>query len=84
MYKYIACGGNYPFVTVVHASGFSNLLVQPFATKTEELLNAVVTQWTLETKQQVSSPLAVSPSAKEHKSLAYVFGDWKQWDKDET
>ena len=64
--------------------GFSNLLVKPFATKTEELLNAVVTQWTLETKQQISSPLAVSPSAKEHKSLAYVFGDWKQWDKDET
>ena len=84
MYKYIACGETYPFVTIVHASGFSNLLVQPFATKTDELMNAVVTLWTLETKEKVSSRLAISSSVKEHKSLAYVFGDWKQWDKDET
>lgn len=80
----MACGDNYPRVTVVQANGFSDLHAQPFATKSDELMNAIVTQWTLEKKEKFNNQFSSMPSFKEHNSLSYVFGDFKQWDQDET
>jgi hypothetical protein len=79
----LACGDDFPSLTFVHAYAFSDLLAQPFATKTEELLNAVIISLRLERKEAISSALSVS-SPKSHESLAYVFGDFQQVNGDET
>ncbi|KAK4007450.1 hypothetical protein OUZ56_012607 [Daphnia magna] len=43
MVKYVACVESISKLTVVNIYGFSDLMVQPFAAKTEELLNSVIT-----------------------------------------
>jgi hypothetical protein len=58
-------------------------MVQPFATKTEELLNSVIVSLRLESKESISSPLSVS-SPKSHESLSYVFDDFQQVNGDGT
>ena len=78
----MACGESLSKLTIVYAGGYSDLLAQPFATKTNELVNAVITKWTLEKKQSIGSPLAAPAYPKEHKSLAYVFGDFNQLSQD--
>ena len=84
MFKYIACGESFPFLTVVHASGFSDLLAKPFATETEDLVNSIIINWSLEKKESVSSRFATPSSPKEYNTLAYTFGEFKQFDQDET
>jgi hypothetical protein len=82
----LACGDDFPSLTFVHAYAFSDLLAQPFATKTngnEHLLNSVIISLRLERKEAISSALSVS-SAKSYESLAYVFGDFQQLNGDET
>ena len=82
--KYVACGDSLSKLTIVHAGGYSDLLAQPFATKTDELVNVVITKLTLETKESIGSPIAVPEASVEHKSLAYVFGDFAQLNEDGT
>lgn len=84
VYKYIACGESFPKLTFVHASGFSDLEVQPFATETNELTNSVIIDWSLEKMESVSSRFASPSSPKEHKTLSYVFGDFHQVNHDGT
>ena len=57
-------------------------MAQPFATKTDELVNAVITEWKLEKKESTGSRLAAPAHPKEHKSLSYVFGDFHQLSQD--
>ena len=71
-------------LTIVYAGGYSDLMAQPFATKTDELVNAVITKWTLEKKESIGSRLAAPATAKEQKSLAYVFGDFAKLNQDGT
>ncbi len=78
MTKYVACGESLSKLTIVYAGGYSDLMAQPFATKTDELVNAVITKWTLEKKESIGSRLAAPAYPKEHKSLSYVFGDFNQ------
>ena len=68
----MACGENYPNVIVVHASGFTDLVAQPFATRTDELVNSVVVTWSIEKEEPISSRLILPSSVQEHKSLAYA------------
>ncbi|XP_057375632.1 vitellogenin-2-like [Daphnia carinata] len=84
IYKYVACGESFPKLTYVHASGFSDLAIQPFATETKELTNSVIIDWSLEKMESVSSRFASPSSPKEHKSLSYVFGDFHQVNHDGT
>lgn len=83
VYKYVACG-DLPMLTVVQASGFSDLVAQPFAIKSEELVNFVVTHWSLQKKEHVSSRLSLSSTPKEHKSLSYIHEDFNQMSQDGT
>ena len=53
MFKYIACGESVDKLIVVHASGFSDLLATPFATKSGPLANSVIIDWALEQKEQL-------------------------------
>lgn len=76
--KYLACGESLSKLTIVYVGGYSDLMAQPFATKTNELVNAVVTKWTLQKKESIRSRLPTPAYPKEHNSLAYVFGDLNQ------
>ena len=69
-------------LTIIHVGGFSDMLAQPFAVKTDELVNSVTVSWSLEKKQSISYRLAVPPYPKAHQSLSYVFGDFNQLNKD--
>ncbi|XP_046638923.1 vitellogenin-like [Daphnia pulicaria] len=80
--KYVACGESLSKLTIVYAGGYSDLMAQPFATKTDELVNAVITKLTLEKKESIGSHLAAPAYPKEHKSLNYVFGDFNQLSQD--
>ena len=80
--KYVACGEWLSKLTIVYAGGYSDLMAQPFATKTDELVNAVITEWKLEKKESIGSRLATQAHPKEHKSLSYVFGDFNQLSQD--
>ena len=80
--KYVACGESFSKLTIVYAGGYSDLMAQPFATKTDELVNAVITKWTLEKKESIGSRLATPAYPKQHKSLNYVFGDFNQLNQD--
>ena len=82
--KYVACGESLSKLTIVYAGGYSDLIAQPFATKTDELVNAVITKLTLENKESIGSPIAAPEAFKEHKSLTYVFGDFAQLNQDGT
>lgn len=73
----MVCGESLSKLTVVQANTFSDLVAQPFAVKTEELVNSAVTNLALEKVEKISYPYSVS-SAKEHKSLSYVFDDFEQ------
>lgn len=84
MTKYVACGESLSKLTVVYAGGYSDLFAQPFATKTDELVNSVITKFTLENKESIGSSMAAPATAKEHKSLAYVFGDFAKLNQDGT
>ena len=85
MYTYIACVDSaLPKFTVVHATGFSKLLAQPFATNTDKLANSIIVDWSLEKKEIISSHLNKPSSPQNYKSLAYVFDDWKQLNADGT
>jgi hypothetical protein len=68
---------------IVHVYGFSDVWVQPFATKTDELVNSVISHWSFEKKESISSryPTPSSP-IKEWKTLSYVWDDWQQRDQD--
>jgi hypothetical protein len=81
--NYLACGENFPSLTYVHTYAISDLLAQPFATKTDELVNSVIISLSLVKKGPIGSALSVS-SAKYHSSLAYVFGDFQQVNGDGT
>lgn len=81
MTKYVACG-DLSKLTIVHGSSYSNLVAQPFATKAEELVNAAITNWSLEKQERIGSVLAVASDSKVHKSLSYIFGDFEQSTKD--
>ncbi|KAI9554120.1 hypothetical protein GHT06_019392 [Daphnia sinensis] len=82
MVKYVACGESISKLIVVNIYGFSDLMVQPFATKTEELLNSVITSWSLEKKESVTSFFKSLTSPKKHTSLSYVFDDFQQLNHD--
>ena len=73
----MACGDNFPKVTYVYSYAFSDLMIQPFSTKAEELLNSVIVSLRLESKESISSTFSVS-SPKNHESLSYVFDDFQQ------
>ena len=59
-------------------------MVKPFATETEDLVNAVIINWELEKKESLGSRFAYPSSPKEWTSLSHVFDELKQWDQDET
>ena len=80
--KYIACGESLSKLTVVHASSYSDLQAQPFATKSDELVNSVITRWALIKKESIDYRFAIASYPKEHKSLSYVFGDFNQVNDD--
>ena len=84
VFKYIACGEAWPKVTYVHASGFSDLIAQPFATETDSLTNSVIIDWSLEKKESFDSRFATPSSPKEYKTLSYVWGDFNQLNHDGT
>lgn len=64
-------------LNIVQANTFSYLVAQPFAVKSEELVNSAIANWALEKVEKITYPYSVS-SSKEHKSLSYVFGDFEQ------
>lgn len=84
MVKYVACGESISKLTVVNIYGFSDLMVQPFAAKTEELLNSVITSWSIEKEEGITSFFGSSTSPKRHTSLSYVFDDFQQLNHDGT
>jgi hypothetical protein len=84
MARYVACGKSWSDLLMVHANGFSDVWVQPFATKTDELLNSVITKWSFEKKEAIRSWFAAPSSPKKYKTLSYVWGDFKQWTEDGT
>jgi hypothetical protein len=84
MAEYVACGKSWSDLLIVHVYGFSDVWVQPFATKTDELVNSVITNWSFEKKERITSRFATPSSPKEHTTLSYVWGDFQQWDRDGT
>lgn len=53
------------------------MVAQPFAVKSEELVNSAVISLELEKIEKISYPFSVS-YPKEHKSLSYVFDEFEQ------
>ena len=84
MAKYVACGNSWSDLLVVHIDGFSDVLVQPFATKTDELVTSVITSWSFEKKEAISFPFVTPSHLKEHKTLAFVWDDFQQENQDGT
>ena len=72
VFKYIACGESVDKLIVVHASGFSDLLATPFATKSEPLANSVIIDWALEQKEQLSNRFTMPANAKTYGSLTFT------------
>lgn len=72
--KYVACGESLSNLAIVQVSGFSDLVAQPFATKSDELVNSVVFKLSLGKVEAIGSPLARPATPKAHTSLSYVFG----------
>jgi len=84
MANYVACGKSWSDLLIVHVYGFSDVWVQPFATKTDELVNSVITHWSFEKKESISSQFPAPLSPKKHTTLTYVWGDFQQWNEDGT
>ncbi len=84
MAKYVACGKSWSDLIIVLVNGFSDVWVQPFATKTDELLNSVITKWSFEKKESIRSWFPAPSSPKEHKTLSYVWVDFQQLTEDGT
>ena len=85
MFKYVACGESPSKLTYVWASGYGDLQAKPFAIETEELVNSIIINWSLEKKEDISTRFASPSNVKEHKTLAYVFAEVEQWtNKDES
>jgi len=85
VFKYVACGESPSKLTYVWANGYGNLQAKPFAIETEELVNSIIINWSLEKKEAISSRLASPANVEEHKTLAYVFAEIEQWsNKEET
>ena len=85
MFKYVACGESPSKLTYVWANGYGNLQAKPFAIETEELVNSIIINWSLEKKEAISSRLTSPANVEEHKTLAYVFDEIEQWsNKEET
>lgn len=84
MVKYVACVESISKLTVVNIYGFSDLMVQSFAAKTEELLNSVITSWSIEKKEGITSFFGSLTSPKRHPSFSYVFDDFQQLNHDGT
>lgn len=85
MFKFIACGESLSKLTVVHSDSFSYLVAQPFALspsiKTEKLLNQAITRWALTRIENVAYLNKLPAYTKELNTLAYVFEDFEQVDK---
>ena len=73
MSRYVACGDSLSNLVIAQMTAFSDLIVQPFAVKTDELLNSIVTKLSLEKTEAISSRLASPAAPKAHTSLSYVF-----------
>lgn len=76
--RYFACGESLSQLTIVQANVFGDLVAQPFATKTDELVHSTVGKLSLEKKSTISSRLTAPSSPKKHSSLSYVFDDFEQ------
>ena len=71
--RYVACGDSLSSLVIAQVSTYSELIARPFAVKTDELLNSVVTKLSLEKTEAIISRLASPAAPKAHTSLSYVF-----------